>query len=197
MSRTRALVVTAAAITVAACSSSSNQRPVAGEPSRDLQLAEPAVSEAVQVSDLEAGRSLTAGTTRRATTRTPKPQATPESVIAVEQPTVAETTKPVSEVVEAPMATASAPAPKEEDVVVLVGRGAEPMYTSNLDHGFGGGSGRRDPTIIIRGGRGGIDDDCDLDRPGHGPVAVNRVGGPVGGITLGGRSRVSLPRGIR
>jgi hypothetical protein len=49
---------------------------------------------------------------------------------------------------------------------------------------FGTGRG---PVILIRGGRGGIDDDCDLHRPGVGrPAAVNRMAPPLGGGFRGG-----------
>lgn len=48
---------------------------------------------------------------------------------------------------------------------------------------FGTGRG----PIMIRGGRGGIDDDCDLHRPGVGrPAAVNRLAPPLGGGFRGG-----------
>lgn len=48
---------------------------------------------------------------------------------------------------------------------------------------FGTGRG----PIMIRGGRGGVDDDCDLHRPGFGrPAAVNRVAPPLGGGFRGG-----------
>jgi hypothetical protein len=92
-------------------------------------------------------------------------------------------TTAVSEIVVAPMPTA----PAEEPLEMVVGRGIEPSY--------GGGqmitpdlsTGRRGPSVVIRGGRGGIHDDCDIHRPGmrRVPMAINQVAPP----------RMSFPRG--
>jgi hypothetical protein len=62
--------------------------------------------------------------------------------------------------------------------------------------------GTRGPAIIIRGGMGGIRDDCDLHRRpgfgafgGGGPVAVNRIAPPPG-RSMGG-PMIANPAGLR
>ena len=169
-------------------------------PTRDVRLVEPAAPEQVKVSDLEAGRTLTAGRAagqRAGRTPVARPAKAPEAVVEVAQ-TPEPTPAPVEAVAEQVEAPAPAPAPAEE-VVSIVDRGAQPMYSTGLGTaelaGLGGSRGRG---VIIRGGRGGIDDDCDLDRPGHHPVAINRVASPVGGVTLSGRPRtISIRGGFR
>ncbi|MFN0180285.1 MAG: hypothetical protein ACKVZ0_15905 [Gemmatimonadales bacterium] len=156
--------------------------PVA-QPVRDVSLVQPAVSDAPLVSPLESGRPapVRAPARRQAS----RPKLDPVAVVAMDRaPTVsASATTAVSEIVEAPMAVAPAAEPLE----VVVGRGIEPSY--------GGGqmitpdltTGRRGPSVVIRGGRGGIHDDCDIHRPGvrRVPMAINQVAPP----------RMSFPRG--
>ena len=89
---------------------------------------------------------------------------------------------PAAELVPAPV-----PAEPADEPVVLVGRGVEPSYDAGPGFALAAASGRRDPVIIIRGGRGGVDDDCDIHRPGARrlPLAINQVAPP----------RMAFPRG--
>lgn len=54
-----------------------------------------------------------------------------------------------------------------------------------------------DPLVILRGGRGGLRDDCDLHNRGARPAAVNRMAPPIGGGYGGSGTRTSYPAGLR
>lgn len=157
--------------------------PEATEPVRDVSLVQPAVADAPLVSPLEAGKPAPV----RAPIRrpAPRPRLDPVALVAMDRaPTVsASATLAVSEIVAAPMPAAPAAEPLE----VVVGRGAEPWYGVGQAITPDPAGGRRGPSVVIRGGRGGIHDDCDIHRPGmrRVPLAINQVAPP----------RMSFPRG--
>lgn len=192
---------------------------------RDLQLIEAPASLTPTVSDLEAGRTQIRSGIPTAEQHHPRhapplplpdaKRATATGALAAmaldRAPTLSTTAASAPEVsqvlVQAPVAAEMystgglRPAPVDE----VVDRG---VTFAGRDRGttFAG----RDPVIIIRGGRGGRDDDCDLDRPGggahHHGVAINRVAPSfTGGVTVSGRTPRLIsrsgggfsPRGIR
>lgn len=155
---------------------------------RDVRLVEPEAPEAVQVSDLEAGRPLRAPATPRPRVTPPaEVPAAPDAVAALgldRAPVLGATTVEQTGLREAPLPAAR---PVEEPVV-LVGRGVDPMYEGS-GVGVGTSLGARGPGIIIRGGRGGVHDDCDLHRPGV-MTAINRIApSPSGGVSIVPRFR--------
>lgn len=152
---------------------------------RDLHLAtDPATPPAATVSDLESGRLPKPRQLQhdRVVTRQAAPR--PDGDTKVEAPmaglaTAPEATSSVSAPVATPAATSVAPA---EDVVEIRGKGTAmemPSADGYYPVGAGfGGFGPRDRTVIIRGGRGGPFDDCDLGHGGlhgHHGVAINRL----------------------
>jgi len=156
---------------------------------RDLQLAETPRIEAPVASALEAPsatRSAPApAPARRVVVREPEPEpaghdhaaiTTDEPVQELSRTTISSAEPQIG------LAMASAPAaPIFGAARPLEGPGGanDPRAIPN----FGTGRG----PILIRGGRGGIDDDCDLHRPGFGrPAAVNRMAPPLGGGYRGG-----------
>jgi hypothetical protein len=156
---------------------------------RDLQLAETPRTEAPVASALEApGAARTApapAPARRVVVREPEPEpaghdhaavTTDEPVQELSRTTISSAEPQIG------LAMASAPAaPIFGAARPLEGPGGanDPRAIPN----FGTGRG----PILIRGGRGGIDDDCDLHRPGFGrPAAVNRMAPPLGGGYRGG-----------
>ncbi len=167
---------------------------------RDLELIQSPSADTASVSDLEAGRLPPRPRPNRPIERrlaevVAPPPAPTEPVIQtiVTGPAVL----PATELVASPSA-----APPQEEVVEVKDRGVlMSIPTPGDDYpGLGSsslGSISRRPGIMIRGGRGGIDDDCDLDRPGahgnHG-TAINRIaptpGDQFGSETsrVGGRS---------
>lgn len=164
---------------LAGCSQPATDTKPAAEPTRDVSLAQPAAADAPLVSALEAGKPLQARPEIRRTARPINPTA----LLALEQPlTVVATATAVSELVEAPM-----PAPPAEERETLVDRGAGQWYGVGQTITPIPSEGRRGPGIIIRGGRGGVDDDCDIHRPGvrRVPMAINQIAPP----------RMSFPRG--
>jgi hypothetical protein len=156
--------------------------PETAQPVRDVSLVQPAVSDAPLVSPLESGRPAPVRAPARRPA--PPPRLDPVAVVAMDRtPTVsASATTAVTEIVEAPMPMAPAAEPLE----VLVGRGIEPSYGGGQMITPDPAAGRR-PSVVIRGGRGGIHDDCDIHRPGmrRVPMAINQVAPP----------RMSFPRG--
>jgi len=174
---------------------------------RDLQMLQaPAPEAAPSVSDLEAGRQETVHRAHRAAAEpaavatAPAPEPDLTSIISEPSPSVAEPAVATS-LVEAPApaaAVAEEPAPTIErspPMSTWMGGSAEPVVSAGgFDSGLRGAVGGHGPVIIIRGGRGGIHDDCDLDRPrvrlpGSTGIAINQRGSfPVGG---------SMRRGIR
>lgn len=156
---------------------------------RDLQLAETPRTEAPVASTLEAPSATRSdpapAPARRVVVREPEPEPAGQVAEAVTadvpvQALSLTTTSPVQPQLHLAMATAPA-APIFGAARPLEGPGGanDPRAIPN----FGTGRG----PILIRGGRGGIDDDCDLHRPGFGrPAAVNRVAPPLGGGWRGG-----------
>jgi hypothetical protein len=179
---------------LAACSRPAEDTgpPAASGPSgdRDIRLVGPPAAEALPVSDLEAGRSP-----RLPRARPAQPSAEPFAAAAPAGPESPEAALPAaSDPLEAAVPAepavgeSAAPAPGEFEPAPEVIRAPMPAAwtggTGQLMGGIGDdlpAAGRRGPAIILRGGRGGVDDDCDLHRPrGRGPggIAINR-NGPV------------------
>jgi len=152
---------------------------------RDIRLAESPRTEAPVASVLEAPsatRSAPApAPARRIVVREPEPEPAGHDHAAVTsdepvQELSRTTVSPAEPQLRLAMATAPA-APIFGAARPLEGPGGanDPRAIPN----FGTGRG---PVIMIRGGRGGIDDDCDLHRRGAGrPAAVNRVAPALGG----------------
>jgi hypothetical protein len=166
----------------------------APESGRDIELVQPDV-EPVPVSAIEAGRAPEpeARLVRR---QAPAPDsaADPAPVLPA---ALADSLEPLaaSAAGSAPAHAAALPDEAPPEIIRAPlppapegGSGGGPW----LD-GPGDGAGRG-PVIIIRGGRGGIDDDCDLHRPAvrRPGVAINRVAPEPGGGGVLGR-----PAGFR
>jgi hypothetical protein len=197
---------------LAACSTPARSpgEATSAKPARDLQLIEGPAGQAQSISDLEAGRRLRIPE-RRPVERTladqpvPAPVAEPTPVEAALTPSGVE---PTLEPAGGPSASTAPESPAvTEDVVEIKDRGLPMSFQApGADYPAMDGSeglARRGPTILIRGGRGGIDDSCDPGRPGahgnHG-VAINRVSPSTpGGLRSSGPSRVGgrLGAGIR
>lgn len=191
---------------LAACSKPASQSGQNAHPNtgaRDLLLAEAPRTEGAVVSDLEA-RNAPRSTPVRGVARKP---------VAVQARMVRATALAEAGHDHAAMA---APAPVQEmsrtatattDIplrLAMATAPAAPIFgeARPLDGEAGGAGdtralpefGGRGPVIILRGGRGGIDDDCDL----HGPrarrpgVAINRSAPALGG---GGMVRTGMLRG--
>lgn len=161
--------------------------------SRDIELIQNPDREAPSVSDLEAGR-LPKPRPNRPIERRLADQPTPPATVepTPDQPVAT----PVAETEMVQVASLPAAAPQEE-IVEVKDRGVLMSIPTPGDDYPALGSGSlgfspRRPGIIIRGGRGGVDDDCDLDRPGaHGhPMAINRVSPTPGDQFGSGTSRV-------
>jgi hypothetical protein len=165
---------------------------------RQIELADPASQDGAVVSDLEAGRA-----TERTLVQTRKGRSTTPAA-RVGTPAVDQAVTPPTEHVHTlSMTTSSAPDP----VLRLATAPAAPVFGvaraadgSEL-HPMPGNNWlpdavNRGPTIIIRGGMGRPDDDCDeLNPRGRrgGGAAVNRLAPP----TTGSGGRTSFRGGIR
>ncbi|MGE0555402.1 MAG: hypothetical protein AB7R55_18380 [Gemmatimonadales bacterium] len=212
MFRHRSLISALIAAGAVACVSASGDRsdaPSAEQATaetRDLQMLQaPAPETTPAVSDLEAGRQETvhrahpAHAERAGVATAPAPEPDLTSIISEASPSVAEPTVATT-LVEAPApaaAVAEEPAPTIErspPMATWMGGSAEPVAGGGFDSGLRGAVGGHGPVIIIRGGRGGVHDDCDLDRPrvrlpGGSGIAINQRGAfPIAG---------SMRRGIR
>jgi hypothetical protein len=169
-------------LAVAACSrpAINSQDDTANRAStRDLRLADTPDSSTAMVSDLEAHRVTPAGAPRleRRADRTARTNRKPQPASAVVTMEVAPKMAPAGGATEVPVTLAAAPSPAPAEMVESVTYSGGGTLTSDQGGGFdaapigpGYGAG---PRVIIRGGRGGIDDDCDLHRPGF-----RRLGGP-------------------
>lgn len=166
---------------------------------RDLSLVEVPPVAAVQVSDLEAGRPLSGAGVRREGTDSrrsvPPARATENQPIPTEAAQARSVVVAESEAQVAgpavPAAAVDAAALEPPPEIVRAPMPAEPAvgYAGpHLGEDFGS-PGRRGPGIIIRGGRGGVDDDCDLHRPTlrrPGGIAINRITPGLPGTTVSG-----------
>ena len=198
---------------LAACSTParSPEEATGAKSARDLQLIETPANQAPGISDLEAGRPPRTPKSRPvertlADQPVPAPEAEPTPVEPAVVPAVVE---PADQPVGGPSAvTSESSAAPADEIVEIRDRGLPMSFQAPggdypaID-GSEGFTARRGPTILIRGGRGGVDDDCDLDRPGahgnHG-VAINRTSPSIpGGLRSSGPSRVGgrLGAGIR
>lgn len=179
---------------LAGCTGRGRDGAVGDPTARDLSLVDVPPVAAVQVSDLEAGRPLRGASVIRETSdarRARAPMAETENEPALAQATVTTTvalTESEATGAVAPVPDVAIPAAALEPPPEIV---RAPM-PAELPVGYAGphlgedyGSpGRRGPGIIIRGGRGGVDDDCDLHRPGG--IAINRLTPQLPGTTVSG-----------
>ncbi len=200
----RARILIAAAVVtggwLAACSKPSSQNGQNADPksgTRDILLAEAPRSEGAVVSDLEARNAPKSapvrGVARKSVVRAAAPAEAGHDHAAMAAPAlIQEMSRTVTATTDIPLRLAMATAP------------AAPIFGAARPlNGDAGGTGEtralpefggRGPVIILRGGRGGIDDDCDL----HGPrarrpgVAINRSAPSLGG---GGYGRTGMSRG--
>jgi hypothetical protein len=166
---------------------------------RDIRLVEQPSADAPRVSDLEAGRVGESAPAR------PVVRARPAVRQAAAAPKVVEPEPLVLQLATAtlttPIPTAPDAAPAEEAPPEIIRAPVSSSWMGGTNGPLADGGGRSGhgggPGIIIRGGRGGIDDDCDLHRPGFGGtgIAINRRGSiPVIG---GGIARPGLRGRIR
>ena len=156
---------------------------------RDLQLAESPRTEAPVASALEAPSAVRTAPApapaRRVVVREPEPEPAghDHAAVGTDEPVQelsVTTTSSAEPRLRLAMATAPA-APIFGAARPLEGPGGanDPRAIPNVGTGRG--------PIMIRGGRGGLDDDCDLHRPRAGrPAAVNRMAPPLGGGFRGG-----------
>lgn len=198
------ILIAAAIVTsgwLGACSKPTTEQetPASSESARQIQLAEPARTDGAVVSDLEAGRvtepvlvvSKRATTTARAARRAapaPVQALVPETHVH----TMSTTMTPVPEPV---LRLASAPAAPAFGVARAADGSGQAAPESTALPGMLPGITTRGTGIIIRGGMGRIDDDCDEHnlRGRTGGTAVNRLTPPIGG----GNVRTSFRGGIR
>ncbi len=184
---------------LAGCSAGEGDRAGADRTVRDLSLVEVPPVAAVQVSDLEAGRPLRgAGVSRKASdarrARAPVAETENEPVLAQTPPaTIPAAAEPEAQAtgLAGPAAAVDAAALEPPPEIVRAPMPAElPLGYAGPHLGEDYGSpGRRGPGIIIRGGRGGVDDDCDLHRPTlrrPGGIAINRLTPELPGTTVSG-----------
>jgi hypothetical protein len=186
----RALITTAAATVVCVAACSKPPAPIAnGAPAslngagRDLRLGSSLTPDAPVVSDLEAGRTpkprLTAPVEQYRSPETVKLSkahalaavalARPKLAMPAVAPTVTQTSH----------ALAMAPTAESAHPTLVVGGGLNSAESGDGAFGFAGG---RRGGVIIRGGVGGPDDDCDIRHPrSHGGIAVNSAAPGFGG----------------
>lgn len=165
-----------------------------GNAARQIELAEPARPEGAVVSDLEAGRPVgrLAVQPKRAAAGARvvrEPAAAPQQAVVTEEPHVHAVSMTTSTAPEPVLRLATAPAAP----VFGVARAADGSELPRIpETTWVPDRINRGPAIIIRGGNGRPDDDCDLIPRGHRiGSAVNRVTPPIGG------GRVSTRGGIR
>jgi hypothetical protein len=175
--RPRIFIGTAAVMAgwLAACSKPASHN---SQAARDLSLPTPAAADAPLVSTLEAGRPLARATAVQPSRRAPSPAPAMAHEMAAApasapQPEV--TLPQVQPALSTPsLGLAQAPSHLPMDMATEWERnaaagdvGAYPLPTPGPSH--------RDPTIMIRGGPGAIEDKCDIrPRGGRGGTAVNR-----------------------
>lgn len=167
------------------------------ERTRDVRLAESPSGGAAVASDLETGRP-------RSAIAVPAPRRARGPLLALTTaavPVVAPMVLPATEVV-AGLPLDAVPIPESHTIYlaptgemdqpspVNIAAGPAAGGEPHIGHDYGGSRG---PSIIIRGGMGGVDDKCDLRPRGFGGIAINRAAPSLGGST--GRS--GFPRGIR
>lgn len=173
--RIRTLLVAVGGL--AACSSPQPAPPAAA---RDLQLGTSPVRDTAVVSALESGRPLP-----KPRTVPPAGHAAPANVAVL----VADRA-PAPKLALASTTTALAEpthdfkdAPEPIEVLVATGPGPETAPGLGISSGYlRGGSGQggwapagRRGGVIIRGGVGGVDDDCDIRHPRSSPIAIHSV----------------------
>jgi len=152
---------------------------------RDVRLAEPPSQEAPIASDLEVGRPVTT-----IAAAMPRHVHSPLPVQAVVEATgVTPRVLPATEALAEPVLNAVALPESHTIYLAPTGEMVEPAPVNvaggpsaggepYIGHDYGGSRG---PSIIIRGGMGGIDDKCDLRPRGFGGIAINRTAPSLGG----------------
>ncbi len=193
------ILIAAAFITsgwLAACSTPASQNgqnnPNRAKGGRDLRLVEtPSVEATATVSYLEARIPPKPSMPKKADGKAPpvtsEDKAEHDRAIVIAA-AMAQMSKTTISTAAAPQVLAVAPLPIAP--TLAIGRPST-GEVANDQPSFGS----RGPVIIIRGGRGGPDDDCDLR--GHRPAgAINTVLPPLGGgRSLDGPRRSGFPRG--
>ena len=185
----------AAGLLLAACSDApapeASRSP--DSPTRQIELAVPAPIDSSVASDLEVGRSTKVPVRRVAALRAVEsPKAAPAPLGELAAP-VTRVSLPavVSTEVLQPVAVPTAPAPAEAPPSAGgLGSGRERMiHAMSQGDGLGmePGSTGGGPTIMIRGGMGGVHDKCDLRPRGFagGGIAINRLAPGLGSYGRG------------
>lgn len=184
------LIATVVVITggLSACSGGSAPDPVAHPDAREIRLVAPPGAETPLVSDLEAGRPLDPARSRpveRSSAALPPaaPVAEEEAIepvqvsVAMDGADSALVEAPSTLVTESPAVAAPAEEPPRRIIEAPWPPAPLGGYGPPLGLGDGGSSDGGSPRIIIRGGRGGVHDDCHLGRRpvfGRPGVAINR-----------------------
>lgn len=152
---------------------------------RDVRLAELPGPGAAVASDLEAGRPVTSiATTSPRRVRSPRTAAAVvEELVAVPAVLPAAETAVELSLTAVPIPDTHtiylAPTGEMEQATpVNVAPGPRPGGEPHIGHDYGGSRG---PSIIIRGGMGGVDDKCDLRPRGFIGIAINRSAPSFGG----------------
>lgn len=198
-----------------ACSKPAPQSAQEADPNgaRHILLAEPARLDSVVVSALEASHAAhTHPTSMTRKNREPTPSLAPAKGNRSLPAVVAEGPMRGMSMTASSMAPALrsvdlAPVPQARTVPGEVVRGSEGGFLAGNDGEYPvrgsvgawpGGVGRG-PSIIIRGGMGSPDDDCDLRNmhPRGAGAAVNRAAPAFGGSRTGRGGATVYPRGIR
>jgi hypothetical protein len=185
-----------AGISLSACSGSAG--PAASGTDRHILLTNSPPAGSGVVSAIESGRAANAGLPKSAGPRKTRDALLAEALAPSSHDRAVTTAAPVGEMTMS-MAPAAAPVaepldPASMDAAPAAGTGWHGRGGSGIPGvELGGSGGGRGPVIILRGGRGGLDDDCDLRNllhPRSGGQAVNRSAPSFGGY---GRN----PGGIR
>ncbi|MGH7561357.1 MAG: hypothetical protein ACRENB_10095 [Gemmatimonadales bacterium] len=175
--------------------------------SRALLLVGGADDSTAVVSDLEAGRETGLEIARPS----PRKSAAPRLVRRTSESDGGTGTR--SDPLESLVATVEVPAMSQtsgsvETMPIHLAGHALPTVPSLMPAGPGTGTGAsttgtgdRGPRVMIRGGRGGVDDDCDLHRAGgrRGGIAINSRMPALGGVVIHTRAPRAggLPAGTR
>ncbi len=157
-------------------------------PARQIELAQPPLTDGAVVSDLEARQAI-----KRVLVRSTSPTPAVRAISIAESPDIAP----------APPHSMSTTATSMAEAPVVAGLARAPEapaagFGGSIGHGLGafeapapasqslGGGSSRGPMILVRGGLGSVDDKCDLrgqHRPG---LAINRSAPAFGGSPRGG-----------
>lgn len=196
--RDRILIAVLMTASVGACSEPSSDGPRRMQAARQIDLPEPPPADGAVASPLESGQTPKPAPTRAARRRVatvtagtvaPAEAAHHHDVVVTEAPVpalrVSTTAVGAGPVLESPTRIPAAASP---EAAPQPGQATEPRgHPEHVTRG---------PTIIIRGGMGGVHDDCDLRNHGQrGGAAVNRLApsfaaGSRGGMSTGFRGGI-------